>query len=345
MNLALSLRLMALTCIGTIALTSQAQALAILPTFGSSFGSAANPMAAEAAVNTAISAIDSLYSNAGSVPVLFEYNSGLNGGAQTNNVYNSSSYSSYYTSLQADLSANPGNTTLQTALNSLPSSLSQPMVTSVAFNYLVMGQSLNLCFDGTGTFISSCTGGTYAAVVTVSGSGSPYYSTTPGYNSTAVSAAEHELDEVLGGGGGGSWIGQAFTGFGPTDLYRYHSSGTGCTTATGLTTTRSFTTSTSEVACYSIDGGQTSIAQFEQNGVGDYGDFVQPVPSIQDAYVPGSPAQVYSSSSPEYVMMQSIGYNAVAAPEPSSLLLLAGATAGLIETRRRSGRRTATDRA
>ncbi len=211
------------------------------------------------------------------------------------------------------------------------------------------GPGTTPCYNASGTYVSSC-GQTYDAVVTIGG-----VSTSPagaGQNSQAVSVLEHELNEVLGGGGTGTTLGESQASLaadlpfpqnqqsqfivGPTDLYRYHSTSSTCA---GVTTTPSYTTSSSEVACYSIYGGANGgatpvLVQMNEAGNGsDYGDFASGPTDIQDAYYPGT-TNDYTSLSPEFTMMESIGYDANL-PEPSSLLLIAGGLGGLGWFRRR----------
>ena len=316
-------------------------ALIVTPTFASSITSLGDASQVEAAITTAITAIDSLYANIGTIPVLFEYNAGLGGGAETDTATYDLSYSTYVSKLTADATANPANSTLSHAIANLPSASTlasdygtTPGITVTgAFANIILKTSQSLCFDASGTFHSSC-GQSYEAVVTVSAPssiGNFYTPTSSGVNSTAVSAVEHELDEVLGGGGAGTTLTDTSSGnpsyLGPTDLYRYASTG-GCTAATGLSHTLSWNDNSATIACYSLDGGETAFAQFNQSGGGsDYGDFTLPNPAIQDAYEPSTDAPVYSTLSPEYIMMESIGYNPV--PEPSILGLFAISVVGL----------------
>jgi PEP-CTERM motif len=324
-------------------------ALEIDPTFDSSITSLANAAQVESSITTAISALESLYTNSGDVPVLFEYDAGLGGGAETDSALANTTYSSYVSTLTADSAAHPSNTTLALAVSHLPSAgtlaadygSTPGMTVTAPFANIILGSAQFLCFTSTGAFNGSC-GQTYEAVVTVSAPGGDttgfYNPSGPGLNSTAVSAVEHELDEVLGGGGGGTTLIDTSSGnpshLGPLDLYRYSSTGSGCTVATGLTHTLSWTDSSGAVTCLSIDGGNTAIAQFNQAGGGsDYGDFAEPNPAIQDAFEPSSDSPIYSVLSPEYAMMESIGYDSV--PEPAIFGLFAASVLGLGWLRRR----------
>ena len=67
---------------------------------------------------------------------------------------------------------------------------------------------------------------------------------------TTIAVWQHEINEILGGGGIGPTLGNPLAqAFGATDLYRY----------SGLHTP-SYTRDTSATACLSVDGGATCIA-------------------------------------------------------------------------------------
>ena len=327
------------------ALTGQAHALLILPSFdATSFATDPNAAAQATAIQTAATTIDGLYNNPGTVRVLFEFNSGLGGGAQTNTAYTFVPYSQYTNRLAAVSAANPQNTTLATAVAHLGSGNSGTYVLGTTALLRVglgfTGSGVTPCYNAAGSAVTGC-GAIYDAVIsigtaTTNGQG-------PGQNSQALSEMEHELNEALGGGGGGTTIGDDFslkigsaTAIGSTDLYRYQSSGSTCA---NVDSTPSYTTSTAAVACYSIDGGNTALVRMNQAGGGsDYGDFATTspnVPYIQDAFYPGF-TNIYSISSPEFIMMQSIGYQAV--PEPATLALYGAAVPGLTWLRRRRAR-------
>jgi hypothetical protein len=153
---------------------------------------------------------------------------------------------------------------------------------------------------------------------------------------------EHELDEVLGGGGAGSTLNEIlnncttnptdfFCGrFGPTDLYRYSAPGT-----------PSFTTTATATAYLSIDGGVTNVVDFNQNLRGDFGDFAPPGTGagqlIQNAFNSTGQNEPYTTSSPEFLMEEAIGWDPtaqVAAPEPGTLALLGTSLLSLAAARR-----------
>jgi hypothetical protein len=318
-------RIAAIAVSAVTTLAGQAHALLITPTFDGSLTGNANALAYEAAVNTAIGTIDGLYKSPGTVGVLFKFDSSVHGSSLTSE-YNYS-YSAYKQLLSSDLAAHPGNSILAIAVANLShGNIANTVNATSALTRVPLGQSGNVgCLNSAGL----CgTGGSFDSIVSIGN-----LSTNPagaGFNSQAVSVLEHELNEVLGGGGTGTTLGDNLTStIGPTDFYRYHSATSTCA---GITSTPSYTTSTAEVACYSIDGGATSLVQLNQTGGGaDYGDFASGVANIQDAFDPGT-TPVYSIASPEYKMMLSIGWNV---SEPTTVALLAGATAGLGWMRRR----------
>jgi hypothetical protein len=334
-----------------IILSGPAHALLIEPTFDpTSFGTDPNAAAQEAAIQTAVNTIDGLYSNPGTVQLLFEFNSELGGGSDTDAGYAFVPYSEYTTNLAAISAANPGNTVLATAVANISKGntgnyvLATTALLRVGQDYT--GSGTNPCFNSSGAFVTSANvcDGTFDAVISI---GTAVTNNAgPGQNSQAVSEMEHEIDEALGGGGAGSTIGEnlsgdlcphsvtcSLTAIGPTDFYRYASSTTSCANVTSAT---SYVTSSSNAVCYSIDGGKTALVQMNEAGGGsDYGDFVTPSsgpPNIQDAFYSCCSNQ-YTTVSPEFTMMESIGYDAV--PEPATLALFSGAIGGLGWMRRR----------
>ncbi len=84
-------------------------------------------------------------------------------------------------------------------------------------------------------------------------------------NCDMQSAAEHEMDEVLGGGGAGCNL-NSFPQIGATDLFRYS------TNSANSTLARSWTLSNGDNAYFSVDGTHL-WARFNTTVGGDLGDF------------------------------------------------------------------------
>lgn len=341
--------LTAVTCL------SQAHALLIVPTFDSNLTSQSNASALEAAIETAISAIDGLYSNPGTVQVLFEFNSGVLGQSQDGESF--VTYSQYTAQLTSNSAANPENTVLATAVANLSKGNQAAYVLGTTALLRVgmgfTGPATTPCYDSAGNYVTGCNQ-IFDGIISIGS----VNTTSPGagLNSQATSVVEHELDEVLGGGGTGTTIGEnlapylcpannqscGVTAIGPTDPYRYQSTGPTCanvdSTPSYQTSNAANPQSNSPVACYSIDGGQIALVQMNEAGGGsDYGDFANAsAPYIQDAFYPGTSAD-YTTLSPEYTMMLSIDYEPL--PEPATLALFSGAVAGLGWMRRRRARR------
>lgn len=293
-------------------------ALTITDTFLSSITGSGNVATIESVIHAASNAIGSLFSNPVTVNILFGTSSGV-GGGQSDNALLAGSYSAYTSLLAANSSANPANSILSTAVSHLgsgnDSNGAKPILSTTA-NLRALGVATTGYFDATGGFHSGG-GQPFDGVITLN----PTYATT-------VSVIQHEIDEVLGGGGAGSTLGTSFGAnyFGGLDLYRYSAGAP------------SFNTNASTNAYFSVDGGATSIAGFNQAGGGsDYGDFSgpnNPSPSnygsclIQSAYICSGP-DTFSITSPEYAMLESLGYDPIATtPLPSTWLMLLSGFAG-----------------
>jgi hypothetical protein len=312
---------------------SSATGLNIVATFDNSITSNSNAVAIENDINTAIVTIDGLYSNAVTVPVTFSY-TGLTGNTLLQTQIQAlfpSTYTNYVNLLQADSAANPANLVLAQAIAHLGTGNTGGTNTTLG----------GMAIDGAQWGMLGNTNAFQGATITIN-SNQPFALTGPANPSSTydlVGGLEHELDEVLGGGGVGSMLnnianptfcpGSPFcTQQGSTDLYRYSAPGRG-----------SFTTSTLASSYFSIDGGATSIVAFNQGGDpvcpgGDFGDFAPTGGTgggtgqlIQNACNFFGPDEAYTTSSPEYTMLEAIGWNpasagTVPAPEPSTLILL-----------------------
>ena len=308
---------------GLLLSAAPAAALTITPYFDASITTSGNAASVESAINQAISTVDSLYSNTGTVGIVFSQSSSVLGQSET--VDYSIGYSGYVAALTADATAHPSNTILATALAHLSAGNDANGAGAIdatsAFFRAALGFNATGCFNSAGAFVNTC-GQSYDGVITL-GTGLNYGTTPVANTYSAIATAEHEIDEILGGGGQGSTLGQIIAAFGPLDLYRYSAAAT-----------PSFTTSGSATAYFSVDGGTTSIVSFNQTAPGDYADFGASG-DVQSAY--GTPGTVpsYTTASPEFAMMSAIGYDAVAVPEPGSLAVFALAALAMPRTRRR----------
>lgn len=134
---------------------------------------------------------------------------------------------------------------------------------------------------------------------------------------------QHEVDEVMGTI---SNVGNADPRV--ADLFRFDAAGN-----------RSFTGNPTSAAYFSIDG-TTQLAQYNQSGIGDYGDWVScpnaaPIAKVQDACSsPGGTPNL----GVELTLLDVIGWDrtqAVTVPEPGSLALVGLAVLGLLAAGRR----------
>jgi hypothetical protein len=294
--------------------------LVITPTFDTTITSlnSSTRNAVESAINTAISNLESLYTNNVTIAVTFDYtNSGNTGQLEgTNQNYYDVSYSQYVSLLTADSAAHPSNTILSTALANL-----QYGNDSNGSKDLAVAGGLYAMLGGNPV-------GPFATVTLNSYYNFSFTSTVASNQYDAIGGLEHELDEVLGGGGAGSTLNSvagscttAPAGFfcnkvGPTDLYRYVSSHTG--------TLSTLSTSTSYL---SVNGGVTSIVGFNQNSSGDYGDFAPNGNGagqlIQNAFNSTGKDETLTATSPETQMLQALGWDlATSTPEPGTNVLI-----------------------
>jgi hypothetical protein len=220
------------------------EALTIVPTFTSSITGATNALTIENSIDAAIGTIDSLYSNPGTVNIVYSACGG--GGApgrggsflgESDTVRVPVSYSSYTALLASDSAAHPTNTTLASAIANLASgNMPGPggsVKVTTAGTQVVLGLPTTGCFTATGAFVGAC-GQACDGVITLNVGQPLNYTTTPaGGQFSAIATMEHETNEILGGGGQGSQLNNIpcggsktdFPDVGVLDLHSYSSPG------------------------------------------------------------------------------------------------------------------------
>jgi hypothetical protein len=322
-----------LTGLATFAAPAHATGLIINATFGTSITSDPNAALIESTIDTAISFYEMNITTPITVSIDYqEMNTGL---GMSNTSTGNIQYSQFLTALQNNSS---GDATDTSALASLAcpvppggcSTTNNPVngTTGMAVatanlralgftgapGIFVGGQfydsevSINtaLTFDNTTGYLGSgCSGN----------SGNCY---------SLLAVVEHEMDEALGTGsrlndGSTSTSGNVS----PEDLFRFTSPGV-----------RSYTNSAGATSYFSVDGGVTDIAGFNQggNGSADYGDWDSSVLRVQNAYGTTGGIVSLNLESPETQVLDAIGYNFIDLPEPATFWMvgLGGIALGLL---------------
>ena len=318
---------------GLLLLPWPAAAMDIIPAFDSSITNAPNAQDIESSINASTTAVGNLFSNPGTVRILFEYEAPTNSSflGESFNQTIPLSYSAYTTLLENDSHAHPENTALATAIANLGSGNdangAKPVSSATAMLRVALGDtSATPCFDAQGDFVNGCNS-TYDGVIVLNSSANlDFTRPVPAFNGSneeydAIETEEHEIDEVLGGGGWGTTLASSIPGdaqgvdFGPTDLYRYSAPGT-----------KSYVRSPSASSYFSIDGGQTDIVGFSQlNDGSDYGDWGPDITTCAESAFVGGPGYVQdtdscsnkqsdvTNASPEFTMLEALGYDPSAA--------------------------------
>jgi hypothetical protein len=270
----------------------------------------------EAQVQAATNAVAALYSNSATINILFGAGGAFSDGASETELF-LNSYSNYVKLLGSNSLSNPANTTLATAVANLPNGnggANPGPVASTPAQLRALGQNVAGGFDQNGNMV---VGGTYDGVIMIG-------------NLASISVVLHEVDEVLGGGGSGSALDFSCgsTCYGSLDLYRYSAPGVG-----------SFTTDPSATAYLSFDGGLTDVANFNQNSLGDLGDFVGPndgpYPCLIQSWEVCGPTDSFVVGSVEYQMLESIGYDPTPLPAALPLFATGLGALGLLGWRRK----------
>jgi hypothetical protein len=301
--------------------STQAHALTINATFDPTITSSPDAAQIESDINQVVGAY-SMFSNPTTVNIYFKL--GTSGGdlGQSRVPLYRYTYGEYTGMLAADSAAHPDNGVLATAVANLPfgnspATTGRPFVIDGPAGGRALGDSSAVGYlgadgvNGHGTFDGMVSLDAIPGDLAWSGPVGPdQYS--------AISTIFHEVDEVLGiGGGVGSTIGGPFVrSLGTEDLYRYDWFNPGLP---------SFTADPSAISYFSIDGGAHYWQFFNQDPGGDRSDwagysYCSPA-YIQDAFgCPGAPDTWLKRNSVESVALQAIGYNLV--PEPGTWALM-----------------------
>ena len=263
--------------------SAQPTTFTIVPTFDSSITSDANYLMIEAGINAAISQMESYIANPVTDDITFHEVSDPTVLGESTTYFTPISYGTYLSDLQHHQTLSAAD---NTALSSLPAGPNNPVNGAANVNVAV---SLLRAVGGFGAgYDSTITLNTSHMNLSRTGSQTPSF-----YDLEAV--ALHEITETLGAGGAGSGIGSGTVG--TMDLFRYSAPGV-----------RSYTTSSSATAYFSINGGATSLRPFNQAGGGsDYADWAGTAnPHVQDAF--GTPGSQPNLDGIELAALDSVGY-------------------------------------
>lgn len=278
--------------------------LIIHATFDSSITGNPNAAAIEAMINRTISINESLFRDPVTIQILFRYATTSPNGtpfpqgtlAQSLSVLYMAPWNVAVDALRADAKTNNDNL----AVASLPGSALSTNILAKSGNVRALGGDAPPAMFADGTVGA---GGPYDGIITLN-LAAPFQFARP----TAVGQFDaqrttaHEMDEVMGLG---SRLGHTGNDLRPQDLFSWSSPGIRNLTSGG---TRYF----------SINSGTTNIVGFNQNPVGDFGDWLseacpQAHPYVQNAFACTGQSSDVRATSPEGVNLDVIGYDLVSA--------------------------------
>ena len=287
------------------ATTTPTTGLTIHPTFDSSITGNPNAAAIEAMINRAIAIYESLFRDPITIQILFRYATTAPDGnplppgviAYSFSVIYTFPWSTFINGLRAD--AKTSNDFVANA--NLPGTALSTNIRPRSADGRAVGFNTPPAMFANGTVGN---GGPYDGIVTLNSS-VPYQFNRPtgAGNFDAQRATEHEMDEVMGLG---SYLGHTGSDLRPQDLFSWSSAGLRNITSSG---TRYF----------SINGGVANIVNFNQDPMGDFGDWLsaacpQPRPYVQNAFSCTGQSSDVAATSPEGINLDVVGYDLANGP-------------------------------
>jgi hypothetical protein len=271
----------------------------------------ANAAAIESAINQAIAAIESLYSDPITVSILFRYSSNEPGGSPMGHAVGQSSYAYYnidWGSFIQALIADQKTSNDKTANPTLPGAPLSGNVRPTCAGGRAIGLNTPPAVFANGNVGA---GGPYDGVITINSSVPVKFSRpVVSNNYDGITVIEHEIDEVLGLG---SFIGTGNANLRPQDLFSWSAPNTRNLTANGS-------------RYFSINSGNTNLVNFNQDTKQDTGDwFSEPCPQthvrVQNAIICEGQGADISANSPEGINLDVIGYDLASAISQAARLV------------------------
>jgi hypothetical protein len=287
------------------ATTVPATGLIIHATFDSSITGNPNAAAIEAMINRSISINESLFRDPVTIQIFFRYATTSPNGtplpqgtlAQSLSVLYTAPWNVAIDGLRADAKTNNDNI----AVASLPGGALSTNIAAKSANVRALGGNAPPAMFADGTV---GVGGPYDGIITLHSAAPFQFARPTGLGQfDAQRTTEHEMDEIMGLG---SRLGHTGTDLRFQDLFSWSSPGVRNLTSNG---TRYF----------SINSGNTNIVGFNQNPIGDFGDWLseacpQAHPYVQNAFACTGQSSDVRATSPEGVNLDVIGYDLVNSP-------------------------------
>ena len=276
--------------------------LVIHPTFDSSITNSPNAAIIQATINRAISIYETLFTDPITIEIRFRYATAMPDGtpviglSQSLTVVYGAGWNTWINALRADATSSNDNI----AIASLPATALSGGILAASANGRALGQNTPPAMFADGTV---GTGGPYDGLATLNSAALLQFSRPTDANRfDAQRAVEHEIDNVMG-------LLYSTSDFTFDDLFSWSSP-----------SSRNFDISGRRY--FSIDGGVTTIIDFNQNTNGSFADWLsaacpQAHPYVQNAFPCAGQYSDISATSPEGINLDVIGYNLPQTGQPS----------------------------